>query len=114
MKEIIGIEPETDSQGVLQDIHWASGAFGYFPSYALGNLYGLQFFSRMQKDMPEYEDNIRRGDFAPVHNWLRDNIHVWGKRLDPPCLLKKVTGENLSVEPFLNYIEKKYSGLYDI
>jgi carboxypeptidase Taq len=112
MKEIFGIEPETDAQGILQDIHWSMGSFGYFPSYALGNLYGLQFFGRLRKDLPDLEDSVRKGDFAPIHNWLRDNIYVWGRRLEPSELLKKVTGETLSVGPFLNYIEEKYSGIY--
>jgi carboxypeptidase Taq len=114
MKEIFGIEPETDAQGVLQDIHWSMGSFGYFPSYALGNLYGLQFFGKLQKDLPDFEEAIRQGNFAPIHGWLRDNIHVWGRRLEPSELLKQVTGETLSVEPFLDYIEKKYSEIYGI
>ena len=114
MKEFLGLEPETDAQGVLQDIHWAGGSFGYFPSYALGNLYGLQFFGRLQKDIPDYEAALARLDFAPIHAWLRDHIHVWGRRLDPPELLKKVSGENLSVDPFLNYIEDKYKRIYGL
>jgi carboxypeptidase Taq len=114
MKEAFGIEPETDAQGVLQDIHWSMGSFGYFPSYAPGNLYGLQFFGKLQKDLPDFEDAVRQGNFAPIHGWLRDNIHIWGRRLEPSELLKKVTGETLSVEPFLEYIEKKYTGIYGI
>ncbi|MCL2833070.1 MAG: carboxypeptidase M32 [Treponema sp.] len=112
MKEIVGAEPETDTEGVLQDIHWSMGSFGYFPSYALGNLYGLQFFGSLKKDIPDADAKISAGDFAVIHNWLHENIHKWGRRLDPPDLLKKVTGQNLSVRPFLNYIEEKYSGIY--
>lgn len=114
MKEIIGVEPETDTKGVLQDIHWSMGSFGYFPSYALGNLYGLQFFSKLRNDIPDIDSRIAAGNFAPIHKWLFENIHKWGRRLDPPDLLKKVTGQSLSVEPFLEYIEKKYSGVYGI
>jgi len=114
MKDVIGIEPETDAQGVLQDIHWSMGSFGYFPSYALGNLYGLQFFGKLRSDIPDYENLICNGNFAPIHNWLRENIHKWGRRLDPSVLLEKVTGDELSVEPFLGYIEKKYSEIYGI
>jgi len=108
MKEYLGIEPDSDSNGVLQDVHWSHGSFGYFPSYALGNLYGLQFFKKLKSDIPDFEELTIKGDFKPIHNWLSDNIHKWGKRLDPAELLKKVTGESLSVEPFLEYIEKKY------
>ena len=114
MKEYLGLEPQTDAQGVLQDVHWSHGSFGYFPSYALGNLYGLQFFGKLKTDIPSFDDLAAKGDFAPVHGWLSDNIHKWGKRLAPRDLLKKVTGENLSVEPFLKYIEEKYSAIYNL
>jgi carboxypeptidase Taq len=113
-REYLGLESETDADGVLQDIHWSMGSFGYFPSYALGNLYGLQFFNKLCSDIPNVEEHIRRGDFAPVYAWLRDAIYVWGRRLDPPDLLRKVTGGGLSVYPFLNYIEEKYAGIYGI
>ena len=112
MKEYLGIEPDTDTDGVLQDIHWSQGSFGYFPSYALGNLYGLQFFKKLKADIPDFEGLTAKGDFKPIHGWLSENIHKWGRRLEPAELLKKVTGESLSVEPFLSYIEGKYLGLY--
>jgi carboxypeptidase Taq len=114
MKDCLGLEPETDAQGVLQDIHWSMGSFGYFPSYALGNLYGLQFFGKMQKEIPNFDDFLARGNFSPIHGWLFENIHKWGRRLDPPELLKQVTGQSLSVQPFLDYIEEKYSKIYGI
>ena len=114
MKEYLGLAPETDTEGVLQDLHWSHGSFGYFPSYALGNLYGLQFFGKFKADIPDYEDLITKGNFSPVHEWLRDNIHKWGRRLSPGELLKKVTGEELSVDPFLKYIEEKYTQLYGL
>jgi carboxypeptidase Taq len=114
MKELFALEPETDAEGALQDIHWSMGSFGYFPSYALGNLYGLQFFNRLRADIPGVDEHIRRGNFAPLHAWLRDTIYVWAHRLDPPDLLKKVTGEGLSVYPFLKYIEEKYTEVYGI
>jgi carboxypeptidase Taq len=114
MKELLGLEPENDAEGVLQDIHWSIGSFGYFPSYALGNLYGLQFFNRLRADIPDADDHIRRGNFAPIYAWLKDTIYVWARRLDPRDLLMKVTGEGLSVYPFLGYIEEKYMGIYGI
>jgi carboxypeptidase Taq len=114
MKELLALEPENDAEGVLQDIHWSIGSFGYFPSYALGNLYGLQFFNRLRADIPDADEHIRRGAFAPLHAWLKDTIYVWARRLEPPDLLRKVTGGGLSVYPFLKYIEEKYMGIYGI
>ena len=112
MKTLLGVEPNIDSQGVLQDVHWSMGAFGYFPSYALGNIYGLQFWDKLKSDIPAAEKLIADGNFAPIRAWLKDTIYVWGRRLDPQELLKTVTGKTLSAEPFLSYIEKKYSGVY--
>jgi carboxypeptidase Taq len=112
MKEMLGVEPETDAEGVLQDIHWSQGSFGYFPSYALGNLYALQFYQRLRSDLPDIDGFIVQGNFSPIRTWLRDTIYVWGRRLDPPDLLKKVTEAPLSVEPFLQYIENKYKEIY--
>jgi len=111
-KEILGVEPQNDSEGVLQDVHWSGGAFGYFPSYALGNLYGLHFWEKIKADINGVEEKIANSDFAPIRAWLKDNICVWGRRLEPSVLLKTVTGKNLSPDPFFNYIESKYSGLY--
>jgi len=114
MKELIGVEPETDSQGVLQDVHWSMGAFGYFPSYALGNLYGLEFWQKLKSDIPNTDELIAKGNFTPLRTWLRDTMYVWGRRLEPPVLLKTVTGKSLSSEPFLTYIESKYAEIYGI
>jgi carboxypeptidase Taq len=114
MEDYFGIRPATDSEGVLQDIHWSQGSFGYFPSYALGNLYGLQFWGKLRKDIPAVDAEIAKGNYAPLHQWLRDNIHCWGKRLDPADLLMQATGEHLSPDAFLCYIEAKYKELYDL
>jgi carboxypeptidase Taq len=111
-RRYLNLESETDSDGVLQDVHWSMGAFGYFPSYALGNLYGLQFWARMRQDLPDLESALAAGNFKPVHEWLADRIYRWGCRLEPSELLFKVTGERLSTGPFLDYIEAKYTGLY--
>ncbi|MDR0731752.1 MAG: carboxypeptidase M32 [Treponema sp.] len=110
-RRYLNLESETDSDGVLQDVHWSMGAFGYFPSYALGNLYGLQFWAQMRKDLPGLESALAAGNFKPVHEWLADSIYRWGCRLEPSELLVKVTGEQLSTDPFLDYIEAKYTGL---
>jgi carboxypeptidase Taq len=114
MKDLFGLEPETDAQGVLQDIHWAMGSFGYFPSYALGNLYALHFWKKLRRDLPDVEQAIVRGDFKDLHVWLREKIYAWGHRPDPGELLMKITGERLSVIPFLEYLESKYTELYGL
>jgi len=113
MKDCLGIEPENDTQGVLQDVHWSIGAFGYFPSYALGNLYGLQFWEKLKSELPGTNELITGGNFSAIRSWLQDNIYVWGRRMEPRELLKTVTGNDLSAEPFLDYITLKYSGIYD-
>jgi carboxypeptidase Taq len=112
MKELIGVQPETDAQGVLQDVHWSMGSFGYFPSYALGNLYGLQFWEKLVADLPDAELQIARGNFTPIRDWLKETIYIWGCRKDPAELLKTVTGKTLSAEPFLDYVEAKYASIY--
>jgi len=112
MKELLGIQPDTDAQGVLQDVHWSMGAFGYFPSYALGNIYGLQFWEALVSQMPDAEMKIANGNFAPIRDWLRETIYIWGCRKEPSELLKIVTGKSLSAEPFLAYVESKYSRIY--
>jgi carboxypeptidase Taq len=88
------------------------GAFGYFPSYALGNLYGLQIFEKFIQDIPEYEDLAAGGKFDRLYTWLKDTVYHWGCRLEPGELLEKITGEKLTVSPFVNYLDAKYSGLY--
>lgn len=114
MKELLGVEPETDAEGVLQDVHWSMGSFGYFPSYALGNLYGLQFWEKLKDDIPETDREIAAGNFVSVREWLKNAVYVHGQRLEPARLLKAVTGKELSAEPFLDYIESKYSRIYGL
>ncbi|GHV96619.1 carboxypeptidase M32 [Spirochaetia bacterium] len=118
-REYLGLESDTnqrfnDADGVLQDIHWSMGSFGYFPSYALGNLYGLQFTQKLKSDIPELESLIAAGKFERLYTWLKDTIYCWGCRLEPAELLFKVTGAQLQVNPFLEYIEGKYTELYGL
>ncbi|MDR0315741.1 MAG: carboxypeptidase M32 [Treponema sp.] len=113
-KEYFGLESETDADGVLQDIHWSMGSFGYFPSYALGNLYGLQITGKLKEDIPELDGLVAAGQFERLYTWLRDTVYCWGCRLEPAELLYKITGEKLQAGPFLNYIEGKYSELYGL
>jgi carboxypeptidase Taq len=114
IREYLGHESETDADGVLQDVHWSMGSFGYFPSYALGNLYGLQIAGTLREDLGDLDGLVARGRFAEIRHWLGDRIYRWGCRLEPAELLLKVTGKALSAEPFVDYIEKKYGSLYGI
>jgi len=111
--EYLGVKIENDSEGVLQDIHWASGYFGYFPSYALGNVYGGQILAMLQRDMPSWKEQVAKGNFLPIRQWLTKNVHSYGSLYDPPDLIKKIAGEEISVKPYLDYLNEKYSKLYE-
>ncbi|MHA2364389.1 MAG: carboxypeptidase M32 [Candidatus Hodarchaeales archaeon] len=114
MKEYLDIEIKNDSEGVLQDIHWAGASFGYFPSYALGNLFGAQFLKTLEKDIPDWKEYVRKGNIKPITEWLTKNIHSKGKFLDPLNLIKEVTGEELSSKHFIEYLNEKYTKLYQL
>ena len=117
-KEYLGLDNEalgiSSGELALQDIHWSMGSFGYFPSYLLGNLYGSQFSRKMNGDIPNFAGLAAGGKFGMIREWLRDNVYRWGCRLEPSELLQKVTGEKLQAEPFMDYIENKYSGIYSL
>lgn len=112
--EMLGIRPGSDSDGCLQDIHWSMGAFGYFPTYALGNLYAAQFFATAGQAMTDLKARIARGNFAPLLQWLRENIHRHGQRYRAADLVKRVTGAPLSVKPFLSYVTGKFGPIYGL
>ncbi len=111
-EEYLGIEIESDSEGVLQDTHWASGSFGYFPSYALGNIYSGQILAKMTKEIPEWKLQISKGDFKQTKQWLTDNIYAYGNQFDPFDFIRNITGEEVNVKPFLEYLDKKFSNVY--
>lgn len=111
MVEYLGIEPPTDKEGVLQDIHWAGGDFGYFPSYALGYMYAAQFKDKMAQSI-DIDNVIKSGDFSPIRAWLTENIHQYGKMKKPLDILNDVTGEGLNPDHLINYLTSKYSEIY--
>ncbi len=113
-KEYLGIEPPTDSEGVLQDMHWADGSFGYFPSYALGNLYGAQMLNKMKKDIPDFYTQIEKGNLTDIHNWLKENVHKHGSIYKPAHLIKIITGEELKAKYFIEYLNNKYKEIYNL
>lgn len=112
--KLLGITPSNDAEGCLQDIHWSMGAFGYFPTYALGNLYAAQFYAKACEDIPEMEQNIRNNDHAPLLHWLRENIHRHGQRYRAGELVERVTGSALSIDPFMDYVSTKHGAVYGI
>ncbi len=112
MKEYLGVCPETDADGVLQDVHWSCGAVGYFSTYALGNLVSAQLWECINHDVPDLSGQIRNREFAALFDWLRENIHRHGAKFEPQELVKKVTGSKITPEPYLKYLRKKYSEVY--
>ena len=114
MRDYLGITPPDDAQGCLQDIHWSGGAFGYFPTYTLGNLYAAQFFEQARKDVGDLDAMFARGEFAPLLAWLRKNIHSHGKRYRARDLVKRVTGHELSAEPLMRHLRGKAQLLYGV
>lgn len=114
MEEYLGIRPEDPALGVLQDIHWSAGQFGYFPSYALGNLIAAQLFDTMQDEIDTLEKDISNGEFAKILDWLRENIHTKGRKHLAPELTKKLTGEKLKPKYHIDYIKDKFYSIYQV
>ena len=110
-KEYFGIAPDKDSEGILQDVHWSYGAIGYFPSYALGNLYGAQLLNAMKKEI-NFETELERGNLLTIKGWLDQNVHRFGSLYFPNDLIKNATGEELNPTYFIEYLKNKYSSLY--
>ncbi|MCX6012495.1 MAG: carboxypeptidase M32 [Chloroflexi bacterium] len=113
-RDYLGMDIPNYSEGILQDVHWAGGMFGYFPCYALGNIYSGQLLAQMNLDIPQWPEELGKGNFTPVKNWMTDKIHRQGNLYDPPVLIKRITGQELTVKPFINYLNRKYSGLYGL
>ncbi len=111
MEKYVGVRPSNDVEGVLQDIHWAWGELGYFPTYALGNLYAAQLYEALRAQVPDVEDALARGELAPVRAWLGEKIHREGYRKPAESLVQDITGQGLTDGPFLRYLTAKYGAL---
>ncbi|MEF8812740.1 MAG: carboxypeptidase M32 [Halovenus sp.] len=114
MEEYLGLRPDTDAEGCLQDIHWSYGNFGYFPTYSLGSMLAAQLFDAAEAELGSLDDDIADGEFDRLHGWLTENVHSHGCRYTTPDLVQEATGQDLSAEPFLSYAEEKYGDLYDL
>jgi carboxypeptidase Taq len=111
----LGIVPQTDRDGVLQDVHWYTGQIGgMFQGYTLGNLISAQFFEAALEAHPEISSEIAQGHCITLHNWLKDKIYQHGCKYTATELIRGVTGANLRIDPFIRYIQRKYGQLYTL
>ncbi len=114
MKEYLGVEPTNDRDGVLQDVHWAGGSFGYFSSYTLGNIYSAQFYNAIRKQFSNFDELMKNGELIKINEWLEKNVHKHGKLLTPAEILKSVTGEEINPRHLIEYLENKYKEVYNL
>jgi carboxypeptidase Taq len=114
MEEYLGVTPPNAAIGVLQDVHWSSGMIGYFPTYALGNLMSAQLWEKINQDIPDLNEQFRRGKFEPLLRWLRENIHRHGAKFEPQELMLKITGSKIDPAAYVRYLTKKFSEIYNM
>jgi carboxypeptidase Taq len=111
-EQFFGIVPPSDKEGVLQDIHWSQGAFGYFPSYAIGNLLSAQFFNKAVQDVPSIPEDISRGKFDTLLNWATTNLYQHGRKFTVDQHVRRVTGNAIQWQPYVAYLEAKFKEIY--
>ncbi|MBD0348081.1 MAG: carboxypeptidase M32 [Thermoleophilia bacterium] len=112
MADYLGITVADDAQGVLQDVHWSGGGFGYFPTYALGNVVSLQVWERMLQDIADVDEQFARGEFRPLADWLREHLYRFGRKFTPKEALERVTGTALDPAPYIRYLRRKVAEIY--
>jgi carboxypeptidase Taq len=112
MRDYLGVTPSDDAHGVLQDIHWSIGLFGYFATYTLGNVISAQLWGAYRRANPERDNELCRGEFGPLLSWLRGSIHKHGRKFPPQELVERATGARITPEPYLRYLESKYGEIY--
>jgi carboxypeptidase Taq len=113
-RDLLDLTPVDDAQGVLQDVHWSGGDFGYFPSYCLGNMVAAQLWETIAHELPGLAEDFEKGDFSRLLGWLREKIHTQGQRFGTTTLVEKVTGQAISPKPLLRYLEDRYLPLYRV
>jgi carboxypeptidase Taq len=111
LREYLGVQPADVVEGVLQDVHWSDSNFGYFPTYALGNVIGVQLWERATSELGDLDAELERGEFGSLRDWLREHVHRWGRAFEPPELLERVVGGPLDPEPYLAYLRGKVAAL---
>jgi carboxypeptidase Taq len=112
LRDYLGVEPVDVVDGVLQDVHWSGPSFGYFPTYALGNVISIQLFERAVAELGDLDAQFERGEFGPLREWLGEHVHRWGRTFEPPELLQRTVGGPLDAEPYLRYLRGKVDALY--
>ena len=114
MQEYLGVTPPTDADGVLQDIHWSAGLIGYFPTYSLGNLLSVQLVEAAKAQDVSVAEGTVRGEYGPLLEWLRVNVHQHGRKFTPRELVQRATGRALSADDYVRYLYEKYAGVYGL
>jgi carboxypeptidase Taq len=113
-KEFFGIESPDDKKGVLQDVHWSSGYFGYFPTYALGSIIASQIWKETTDEIPDIYDRISRGEFGDLREWLRERVHRHGRKFTPAETMERMVGGPIDVGPFIRYLKEKFGEIYEL
>ncbi|MUV60765.1 carboxypeptidase M32 [Halobacterium sp. CBA1126] len=113
-EEYLGIRPDNDAEGCLQDIHWSHGSFGYFPTYSLGSVLAAQIYDALEADVGDVDEKVRNGNFDVIADWLEEHVHRHGARYTTPELVEEATGEPYNADHFVDYVTEKYTDLYDL
>ena len=111
LRQYLGVEPSNVLEGVLQDVHWSDSNFGYFPTYALGNVISVQLWERATSELGDVDGHFERGEFGPLREWLGEHVHRWGRAFEPAELLERTVGGPLDAEPYLGYLREKVEAL---
>jgi carboxypeptidase Taq len=114
MTGYLGIQVPDDTHGVLQDIHWSGGMLGYFPTYSLGNIISCQIWEKANTALPDLDGQFERGEFMPLREWLRENLHQYGRKFTPVEMLQRLTGSDIEVGPYVRYLYAKLRDIYQI
>jgi len=114
MDEMFEIKPSNNVEGVLQDMHWSGGSFGYFPTYAIGTIYSAQIYNQMEKENRNLESEIENGEFKNILSWLDKNIHQYGRLMMADDIIKTCCGEGLNSKVFVDYLKNKYYEIYQL
>jgi carboxypeptidase Taq len=114
VRQYLGIDVPADCVGVLQDVHWAEGGFGYFPTYSLGNIIAGQLWEAAHEAIPDLEQQIERGELAPLRDWLREHVHRHGRKLDSAEIVARATGRPIEIGPYVRYLGDKYGEIYEL
>ena len=111
LEELVGVAPPNDRLGCLQDVHWSAGLFGYFPTYQLGNVLSVQIWERLLGDLPDAYEQVERGEFGEIHEWLREHLYRHGRKFTPAETIERVAGGPIDPEPYLRYLADKNASL---